>query len=87
MIIRVNDIGPSDVLRARFLNAVGDHKTLTITIDKERNLRIDRFEQRPVSGDLHIITHDVDDRSIIILTLPYAPASRGSAEILPRPAP
>lgn len=83
MVERVSDIGPSDALRTQFLNAVGDHKSLTIEIDRWRTLRIDRFEQRQLSGDLHIITHDVDDRSTIKLTLPYAPNSRGSAEIIP----
>ncbi|MBC7764188.1 hypothetical protein H7Y29_00580 [Microbacteriaceae bacterium] len=86
MVQRVSDIGPSDVVRTQFLAAVGDHKPLTIRIDRMRTLRIDRFEQRRHSGDIHVITHDVDDQSIIKLTLPYAPASRGSAEIIPRSA-
>jgi hypothetical protein len=87
MIRRVSDIGRSDVLRTQFLDAVGSHKPLTIVIDRERTLRIDRFESRRTSGDLHIITHDVDDRAIIKLTLPYAQDAHGSAEIISRPAP
>jgi hypothetical protein len=78
----LSDIGPSDTLRRLVSKTDEDPKPITVKLDVVRQLRI--VVKTSARDELIVRCRDTDDRTTVVLHLPYAPGAAGRATVITR---
>jgi len=75
----LSNIGPADELRERVMKSIG-HADLFILLDKSRTVMVNQII--PKRDEIDVLCTDENDKTTIVLHLPYAANSVAQAHLI-----
>lgn len=76
----LTNVGDAEEIRSEVLEQFGTNSPVTLVLDRLRVMMIVSF-RKVEEGIMTVQLRDVDDKTIVVLALPYTVGARAQAEI------